>query len=177
MTVRTAELLMGLAMAALSAYFMWKSMELPIGWVREVGPGGGAWPFWLSVAMFASTVWVLINWVRRVGPVANNEEPFFEPGMFMPVFLVAFALTACIALVEGIGIGGFKGIGFYGALPLFIIFYLKVIGSHSWLATFVTAIIVPVITFIFFEVMLQISLPKGMSEPLFLPIFAYIYGL
>ena len=177
MTVRTAELLMGLAMAALSAYFMWKSAELPIFWVREVGPGGGSWPFWLSATMLASTIWILFNWVRRVGPVATNEETLFEPGMFTPVALVALALTGCIALVEGIGIGGFKGIGFYGALPLFIIFYLKVIGSHTWLATIVTAILVPVITFIFFEVMLQISLPKGMTEPLFLPIFAYIYSL
>jgi len=169
---------MGLAMAALSAYFMWKSAELPIGWVKEVGSGGGSWPFWLSTVMLASTVWILFNWVRRVGPIATSEEPLFEPGMFTPVAMVAFALTACIALVEGVaGIGGFRGIGFYGALPLFIIFYLKVIGSHSWIATIITAIVVPVTTFIFFEVLLQISLPKGMTEPLFLPIFAYIYSL
>lgn len=168
---------MGLAMAALSAYFMWKSMELPIGWVKEVGPGGGAWPFWLSAAMFASTIWILINWFRRVGPVATNEEPFFDPGVFTPVALVAFALTATIALISGIGIGGFNGIGFYGALPLFIIFYLKVLGNHSWITTIITALVIPVITFVFFEAMLNISLPKGMTEPLFLPIFAWLYGL
>lgn len=177
MTVRTAELLMGLAMAALSAYFMWKSAELPILWVKEVGPGGGAWPFWLSTAMLGCCIWILFNWVRRVGPVANNEEPFFEPGIFTPVALVALALTGCIALVEGIGIGGFKGIGFYGALPLFIIFYLKVIGNHSWITTAITAIVIPVITFVFFEILLQITLPKGMTEPLFLPIYAFIYSL
>lgn len=168
---------MALAMAALSSYLMWKSMELPIGWVPEVGPGGGAWPFWLSATMLLSTIWILVNWVRKVGPIATSEDPLFEPGMFTPVAMVALALTVCVALVEGIGVGGFRGIGFYGALPLFIIFYLKVIGSHSWLGTFATAIIVPVVTFVFFEVLLQISLPKGMSEPLFLPIYAFIYSL
>jgi putative tricarboxylic transport membrane protein len=177
MTVRTAELLMGLALAVLSAYFMWKSAELPVGWVPDVGPGGGAWPFWLSAVMFGSCIWVLVNWVRRVGPVANNEGPLFEPGIFLPVFLVGSALTICIALIGGIGVGGFEGIGFYGALPLFLIFYLKVMGNHSWLTTIATAVIIPVVTFLFFEIMLNITLPKGMTEPLFLPIYAFFYGL
>lgn len=177
MTVRTAELIMALALAILSAYFMWKSAELPIGWVPEVGPGGGAWPFWLSAAMLGSCIWVLVNWVRRVGPIATSTEPLFEPGNFAPVFAVGAALTVCIGLIEGIGIGGFKGIGFYGALPLFLIFYLKVIGSHSWLTTIATAVIVPVVTFLFFEIMLNITLPKGMSDPLFVPIYAFFYGL
>ncbi|KUO68758.1 MAG: hypothetical protein APF80_03955 [Alphaproteobacteria bacterium BRH_c36] len=168
---------MGLAMAVLSGYFMWKSAELPIMWVQGVGPGGGAWPFWLSLVMLLSTLWILFNWAFRIGAIANNEEPLFEAGMFTPVALVALALTGCIALIEGIGIGGFKGIGFYGALPLFIIFYLKVIGSHTWVSTLTTAIVVPVLTFVFFEVLLQISLPKGMTEPLFLPIYAFIYSL
>lgn len=177
MTVRTAELLMGLAMAVLSIYFMWKSAELPIFWVRGVGPGGGSWPFWLSAVMLGSCIWILVNWVRRVGPIASNEDPFFEPGMFAPVATVALALTGCIALVGGIGIGGFNGIGFYGALPLFLIFYLQVMGRHGWLLTLTIALSVPVITFLFFEIMLNITLPKGMTEPLFLPIFAFFYGL
>ncbi len=177
MTVRTAELLMGLALAILSAYFMWKSAELPIMWVPEVGPGGGSWPFWLSAAMFGSCIWILINWVRRIGPVANNEEPFFEPGLFAPVAYVAGALLICVALIEGIGVGGFKGIGFYGSLPLFLIFYIRFMGKHSWVATIAAAITIPVVTFLFFELMLNITLPKGMTEPLFLKIFALYYGL
>ncbi len=177
MTVRTAELILGLAFAVLSAYFMWKSAELPIGWIPDEGPGGGVWPFYLSAVMFGSCIWVLVNWFLRIGPVANNTGPLFEPGMFLPVFLVGAALTICIGLIEGIGVGGFNGIGFYGSLPLFMIFYLKVIGNHSWLTTITTAVLVPVITFLFFEIMLKITLPKGMTEPLFLPIYAYFYGL
>ncbi len=177
MTVRTAELLLGLAFLVLSGYFMVKSAELPILWVREVGPGGGAWPFWLSAIMFGSCIWILVNWFRKVGPVATNEDPFFVPGTFAPVGAVALALLITVALVQGIGIGGFGGIGFYGALPLFIIFYLKVMGRHSWITTIVTALTIPVITFLFFEILLKITLPKGMTEPLFLPIYAFFYSL
>jgi len=77
----------------------------------------------------------------------------------------------------GIGVGGFEGIGFYGALPLFLLFYLKVMGNHSWLTAIGLAVLIPVITFLFFEIMLKITLPKGMTEPLFLPIYAFFYGL
>ena len=35
-----------------SLYFMWHAVALPIGWNGiEGGPGGGAFPFWLSVIM------------------------------------------------------------------------------------------------------------------------------
>ncbi|MCH9806972.1 MAG: tripartite tricarboxylate transporter TctB family protein [Alphaproteobacteria bacterium] len=172
-----AELLLALTFAALSAYLMIKSAELPIGWIPDEGPGGGAWPFWLSAVMLGSCIWVLVNWVLRIGPVANNDGPLFEAGMFAPVFLVAAALTICIGLIEGIGVGGFGGIGFYGALPLFLAFYLKVMGNHSWMTTILTAVLVPVVTFLFFEIMLKITLPKGMTDPLFIPVYAFFYGL
>ena len=35
-----------------SLYFMWHAIALPIGWNGiEGGPGGGAFPFWLSFVM------------------------------------------------------------------------------------------------------------------------------
>ena len=40
--MRKAELIMALVMAVFSVYIMWKSTELPIGWIPEEGPGGGA---------------------------------------------------------------------------------------------------------------------------------------
>ena len=55
MTVRTAELLMAIMMGVFSIYLMYKSFELPIGWVENEGPGGGAWPFWLSAVTVSYT--------------------------------------------------------------------------------------------------------------------------
>ena len=50
--MRKAELVMALCLAAFSAYLMLKSAELPIGWIPDEGPGGGAFPFWLAAGMF-----------------------------------------------------------------------------------------------------------------------------
>jgi hypothetical protein len=37
------------------------------------------------------------------------------------------------------------------------------------------AIITPVITFLFFEIALKITLPKGYLEPMFYPIYDLVY--
>lgn len=174
MTVRTAELLMGITMALFSAYLMWKSAELNIGWVRGEGPGGGFWPFWLAAAMLVSCIAILVNWFRNVGPIATSNEYFWAPGVGRDVGAVALLLTVSVALVEGIGLFGFTGIGFYGMLPVFLLIYLRVFGGHSWFLTVAFMVIVPVATFLFFEMVLKITLPKGISEPLFIE---YIYPL
>ena len=64
MTVRTAELLMAIAMAALSVYFMYEAYKLPVGWIEDEGPGGGFWPFWLATIMLLSCGWIGVNWVH-----------------------------------------------------------------------------------------------------------------
>ena len=85
MSVRVAELAMAILMGVLSLYFMYKSAELPIGWIPDEGPGGGAWPFWLSVMMLLSCVGIIVNWARRKGAVAVSEEPFIERGVLIEV--------------------------------------------------------------------------------------------
>jgi hypothetical protein len=79
----------------------------------------------------------------------------------------AGSLGAMIALIHWIGV--------YGAIPLFLIFYVRVLGGHSWLKTLTIALTTPVLTFLFFEVALKITLPKGYTEPLFYPIFDLLY--
>ena len=74
------------------------------------------------------------------------------------------------------GIPFLPALGAYLAIFLFIIFYVGVLGRHSFAATALFSIAVPVITFAFFELLLKIILPKGMTEPVFLPIFKF-FGL
>lgn len=169
MTVRTAELLMALFMMALSAYFMFEAAKLPIGWIPDEGPGGGFWPFWLSTIMLISCVWTGVNWVRRSTAVSQSLEKYFAPGVLVDVGVVALALFITIALFDGLG--PVPGIGVYGALPLFLFFYLKILGRHSWPLTMTMVIVLPIATFLFFEIALKITLPKGVTEPLFYPAF------
>ena len=72
-------------------------------------------------------------------------------------------------------IGLFHIVVAYFSIPIFLIFYLRVLGGHSWKLTGSFAALTPVLTFLFFEIALQKTLPKGMTEPLFLPIFDFFY--
>ena len=167
MTVRTAELLMAILMGAFSIYLMVKSTELPIGWIDEEGPGGGTWPFWLATIMLISCGGILFNWIRKKGDIATSTKTYIEAHVLGDVAAVAGALIVTVGL--------FSFIGVYGALPLFLVFYIRFLGKHSWPLTATLAVLIPVVTFYFFEITLKIILPKGITEPLFLPLYKLFF--
>lgn len=161
--MRIAELVMAVVMAVFSVYLMWKSAELPIGWLPGEGPGGGAFPFWLSVGMLICCVVIIGRWIAKVSPLSRSTETFMTPRTVKWFLLVAGSLTAMIGLIHIIGV--------YGAVPLFLIFYVRFLGRHSWRTAGALAIFTPVVTFFFFEIALKKTLPKGFTEPLFYPLY------
>jgi putative tricarboxylic transport membrane protein len=167
MTVRTAELLMAIALALLSVAFMVKSAELNIGWVEGRGPGAGAWPFWLSVGMLLASLATVFRWFKGVTPESRSTEVFMSRSA---VSLVGTAVAALTALLIGI-----HTIGIYLSLILFLLFFVRIVGRHSWLTTLGIALLTPVFIFCLFEWALTIPLPKAYSEPLFYPIYDLIY--
>jgi len=167
MTVRTAELLMALLMGAFSIYLMVKSTELPVGWVKGVGPGGGTWSFWLAAIMLISCVGIIGNWYLKRGPIGSSTKVYIEPHVMVDVGLVAGSLLVIIGLMGFIGV--------YGALPLFLIFYIRFLGKHSWGLTAVLSVGIPIVIFYFFEITLKIILPKGITEPLFIPLYRMFF--
>ncbi|MCP4392053.1 MAG: hypothetical protein GY802_27420 [Gammaproteobacteria bacterium] len=52
-----------------------------------------------------------------------------------------------------------------------MIFYLRIMGKHSWELNAALTVGIPVVTFYFFEITLSIILPKGITEPLFIPLY------
>ena len=161
--MRVAELVMAIAMAVFSLLLMWKSAELPIAWISGEGPGGGAFPFWLSAGMLLCCVTIIVRWVFRTSAPARSTEPYMDPHTLKLFALVAGSLTVMIALIHVIGV--------YISLPLFLIFYMRVMGKHPWTAIGGIAVAIPVVSFFFFEIALKIELPKGMTEPLFYPLY------
>jgi hypothetical protein len=113
--------------------------------------------------LLLSCVGVIINWIRRKGPIAVSEDTYIERGVLVDVGLVALALIVTVGL--------FSLIGVYGALPLFLVFYMRFLGNHSWKLSLFFAVVIPIITFFFFEIALKITLPKGVTEPLFYPLY------
>ena len=154
---------MALVLGVLSAYLMVKSAELPIGWIPEEGPGGGAFPFWLSAGMLVCCGWIVLRWLLRVSLPSRSDEPYLATGARGMILRVVLALTLMIGSIHIIGI--------YFAIPLFLLYYVRIVGRHNWLLSLGVSVSVPVISFFFFEIALLITLPKGYSEPLFYPLY------
>ncbi len=165
--MRMAELVMAVVMAVFSLYLMWKSAELPIGLIPGEGPGGGAWPFWLATGMLFCCIAIVYRWAKRLTPESRSEEVYMDSRAFKLFLLNAGALAAMIGL--------FHIVGAYGAIPAFLIFYLRFMGGQSWRLTGTFVVVTPVITFLFFEIALQKTLPKVVTDPWFEPIFAFFY--
>lgn len=162
--MRRAEFVMAAVMAAFSIYLMLKSAELPIGWIDGEGPGGGAFPFWLSAGMLVCCILIIIRWFRRADEPSRSTEPYMDKHAMVLFALVGGSLTVTIGVIEVAGV--------YVAIPLFLIFYLRVMGDHAWTTVGSIAAATPVTLFFFFEIALKITLPKGVTEPLFYPLYA-----
>ncbi len=161
----TADRVIAGAIMALSVYFMWHATVLPIGWNGETGgPGGGAFPFWLSAIMFVCAGGIIF---RSLRDKPSDNDPFFDSDTLRSVVIVTIALVVTVALMPWTGA--------YIALPLFLLWYLKIFGGHGWVLTAILTIGTPVFLFFFFEVTLKILLPKGFTEPYFIPLYARFF--
>lgn len=160
----TADRAIAASFMVFSAYLMWHATVLPIGWEGSSGPGGGAFPFWLSLVMLLASGGIL---VRSFIGAPDSDSPFFDPEMIRSVMLV------CVALV--VTIGAMQYLGTYVALMGFLVWYLRIFGGHSWVLTASIALITPFFLFFFFEVTLKILLPKGVTEPFFIPLYAMFF--
>ncbi len=161
--MRAAELVMAICMAAFSVYLMMKSAELPVGWIRGSGPGAGAFPFWLGAGMLVCCAAIIFRWWRRTSPPSQSTDPYMDKDTLRMFVMIAGSLTLMIGAVHIIGV--------YFSLPLFLMFYMRYLGRHSWRLVASVAMVTPVVTFLFFEIALLKSLPKGFTEPLFYPLY------
>ena len=162
-SIRLADLIGAIALALFSIYLMFESAKLPIGYTANQEIGAGAFPFWTAFGLMICCLWILVNWVQRTHPVAWSTTAFMNRRGATQFFVNAGLLIAMLGLVSGLGI--------YGATPLFLILQLRFVGRHSWKLALIFALTAPIVLFFFFEIVLQISLPKGYTEPLFYPLY------
>jgi putative tricarboxylic transport membrane protein len=151
--MRRGEFITAGVLAVLSIYFMWKSTELPIGYLKGQGPGGGAWTFWLSAIMLICTILILINAKRGTTPPSQSTEPVLDPEGRKMLIQVFGGIFLMVALTDIISI--------YFAMALFLFYYVWFLGRHKLLLALAISIGVPIFFFIFFEKFMSLSLPKG----------------
>ena len=167
--MRRAEITTAGVLALLSLYMMWKSTELQVGYIRGVGPGGGAWPFWLSAVMLLCTVLIAINWARRKSPPSQSNEPFLDNYGLKNLVLVGGALIVFLLAISVVGM--------HIAIGLFLLYYVGYLGRHSILVTASLALGVPIVFFFFFDGVMRIPMPTGMAftGPLYDVLYGVIY--
>ena len=167
--MRRGEFITAGVLAVLSIYMMVKSTELNIGYISGEGPGGGAWPFWLSGIMLICTALIAYNAVRRTSPPSQSDEPVLDAEgrkMLIEVFGGIFMFVALVGIIS-----------MYGAMLVFLFYYLWFLGRHSLWLSLVISIATPIVFFFFFEALMRVTLPKGMgfTEPFFNWLYTIIY--
>ncbi|WP_299739727.1 tripartite tricarboxylate transporter TctB family protein [uncultured Roseobacter sp.] len=167
--MRTGEIVTAGVLALFSMYLMWKSMELPIGYIAGQGPGGGAWPFWLSAMMLICCAMTAIKWWRGTSPQSQSEAPLLDSYGWRMLALVGGGIIVFVALVNVISM--------YGAIAVFLLYYTKFLGRHGWGVSLALALITPVAFFFFFEGAMRITMPTGMpfTDPVFNILYEIIY--
>jgi len=107
--------------------------------------------------MALTSVWTVVRWFRKTTSESRNETPYIDPD-HLPLVAVSFiGLTVMVVLVSFVGT--------YISIALFLGFYMRVIGKHSWGLTTATVIGMVLMVYFLFEWQLSKYLPKG------LPIF------
>ena len=167
--MRRGEFITAGVLAVLSIYMMVKSTDLNIGYISGEGPGGGAWPFWLSGIMLICTALIAYNAVRRTSPPSQSDEPVLDAEgrkMLIEVFGGIFMFVALVGIIS-----------MYGAMMVFLFYYIWFLGRHSLALSLVISIATPIIFFFFFEALMRVTLPKGMgfTEPFFNWLYTIIY--
>ena len=167
--MRNGEIVLAGLLALLSIYLMWKSTELPIGYIAGTGPGGGFWPFWLSAIMLCCCGLIALNWWRGKTPASVSDEPALDSYGWRMLLLVGGGIFVFVGLVEIISM--------YGAIAVFLLYYLRYLGRHGWGPTLAISLITPVAFFFFFEGAMQITMPTGMpfTDPVFNVLYEIIY--
>lgn len=172
--MRRAEFITAFILGIFSLGLMWKSGEGPswdpdsvrfanIGMIDGEGPGSGFWPFWLALVMLICCIWTGYNAYRRTSAPSQSTEPFLDSygtKVFLQISIGLFGFLASIHLV-----------GFYAGMFLFMIYYIRFLGSHSWFSTLSISCGFTVTSFFFFDIAMRIVLPKGYLEPLFIPLY------
>jgi len=126
------------------------ALRLGIGWSTD-GPKSGFFPFWLAVILIVACGIIIIQAFRR-----SSGEVFVTREQLGPVLKVLWPATAMVALTHFVGL--------YVASAIYIGFYMRWVGRHSWFAVVGLALAIPVISFLTFELWFLVPMPKGPLE-------------
>jgi hypothetical protein len=148
--MRTADFVTASILMALGGVVLFDAIRLGIGWGTD-GPRSGFFPFWLAVIMMTTCAVILLQTFRR-----ESRETFVTREQLGSVLKVIWPATAMVLLTHFIGL--------YIAAAVYIGFYMRWVGRHSWTSVVAVAVAIPFVTFVIFELWFLVPMPKGPLE-------------
>jgi putative tricarboxylic transport membrane protein len=148
--MRVAEIVTASVLALVGGIVVLDALRLGIGWGTD-GPRSGFFPFWLSIALLACALILLVQALRRAAGAV-----FVTRAQLGPVLTVLWPATAMVLLTQLIGL--------YAASGLYLGFYMRRVGHHGWGAVVALSLVVPVVLFLVFELWFLVPMPKGPLE-------------
>jgi hypothetical protein len=148
--MRAADIALASALMLVGVLVLGEAIRLGFRW-GEDGPESGFFPFWLAVVVIAHTIAIVVRAIRR-----HSAEPFATREQLRKVLVVAAPAAAMVALTQFIGL--------YVAALLYLGFYMRLVGRHSWASTAGLSVAIPLVTFLVFEKWFLVPLPKGPLE-------------
>ena len=152
-TKRTAEIVVGIVVAAFALLAIVSNYQLGAGWAED-GPQAGYFPLRMGLAILLASIVVIIQALRK-----NDRSAFIEREQLKLVATVLLPLILYIAALQFIGV--------YVASALFIGIFMWLVGKFTWYRSAITGVSVSLVLFWIFEIMFTVPLPKGPLEQLF----------
>src|SRR5918996_6187636 len=135
--MRAADIATASFLTLLGGLVLMEAIRLGFRWGPD-GPESGFFPFWLAVVVIAHSIAILVRAIRK-----HSTEPFATREQLRLVLTVALPAAATVALTHFIGL--------YVAALLYLFFYMRLVGRHSWASTAGLSLAIPVLTFVVFE--------------------------
>jgi hypothetical protein len=148
--MRAADIATAAFLMLLGVVILVEAIRLGFRWGPD-GPQSGFFPFWLALVVIAHTAAILVQAVRK-----HSKEPFATRDQLRMVLTVAWPAAAMVVLTQFIGL--------YVAATLYLFFYMRLVGRHSWPTTVGLSLSIPLLTFVVFEKWFLVPLPKGPLE-------------
>jgi putative tricarboxylic transport membrane protein len=148
--MRTADILTASLLTVLGAIVLAEAIRLGFRWGPD-GPQSGFFPFWLAVILIGHSVAVIVRALRR-----HSVTPFVTRDQLRSVLTVAAPAAAMVLVTQFLGL--------YVASALYLGFYVRSVGRHSWAIAVGLAVFIPLATFVVFERWFLVPLPKGPLE-------------
>jgi hypothetical protein len=157
--MRAAELITASVLMLLGGIVIFDAVRLGFSWGTD-GPQAGFFPFWLATIMVVITAVIFLQAWR-----SRTDQPFVTWERFVPVLKVLLPIAAFIILTDPPG--PWRGLGLYVAGGLYLGFYMRWVGRHSWLSVLALSTAVPLIAFFVFDKWFLVPMPKGPVEAWF----------